>query len=157
MLVRKPILFTDFKFLFKIVIFLGPLLYVEADDKDSVQKFKMNLRQGNIQDGSLLDFISNSMLSMIGDLISLLIDQTGRWFGLLTARTETYLGSMQQRFNFTEAFQSIGFIKAMSYLVEDTSFYISEATQNFSSFQFNVMAPNNNLTSNFNFNFQEVD
>ena len=46
--------------------------------------------------------------------------------------------------------------QAMRYLVEDARYMIGEASSNLSIISFNVVAPNNDLQTAYNLNFQEL-
>lgn len=138
-----------------LIVVISISQYVSSDDSVAREEEQEELKQG-LDNNSFLDSFINHVISVRDNIVTVFQDLLSSLMGSLLSRTGTYLGALEQRLNITHVIESIGFVKAVRYLVDDASFLISEAKRNLSAISFNVMAPNNDLEGVFNFNFQEV-
>ena len=95
---------------FSAFIFLINL--VNSEYAVSRQEEQEELKQG-IDNISLLDTFFNSLISLRETILTVFQDLLSSLMGSLLSRTETYVGSLQQRLNITHVIESIGFVKVV--------------------------------------------
>ena len=96
--------------LFSAFVFLINL--VNSEYAVSRQEEQEELKQG-IDNISLLDTFFNSLISLRDTILTVFQDLLSSLMGSLLSRTETYVGSLQQRLNITHVIESIGFVKVV--------------------------------------------
>ena len=96
--------------LFSAFVFLINL--VNSEYAVSRQEEQEELKQG-IDNISLLDTLFNSLISLRDTIVAVFQDLLSSLMGSLLSRTETYVGSLQQRLNITHVIESIGFVKVV--------------------------------------------
>ena len=96
--------------LFSAFVFLVNL--VNSEYAVSRQEEQEELKQG-IDNISLLDTFFNSLISLRDTILTVFQDLLSSLMGSLLSRTETYVGSLQQRLNITHVIESIGFVKVV--------------------------------------------
>ena len=72
---------------------------------------RLEISETSTKTVSLIDSILSWITSMIGNLGRFIEEQIENLMSSLLARTDTYLGSLQQRFNITNVIDSITFVK----------------------------------------------
>ena len=85
---------------------------VNSEYAASRQEEQEELKQG-IDNISLLDTFFNSLISLRDTILAVFQDLLSSLMGSLLSRTETYVGSLQQRLNITHVIESIGFVKVV--------------------------------------------
>ena len=85
---------------------------VNSEYAVSRQEEQEELKQG-IDNISLLDTFFNSLISLRDTIMAVFQDLLSSLMGSLLSRTETYVGSLQQRLNITHVIESIGFVKVV--------------------------------------------
>ena len=95
---------------FSAFVFLVNL--VNSEYAVSRQEEQEELKQG-IDNISLLDTFFNSLISLRETILTVFQDLLSSLMGSLLSRTETYVGSLQQRLNITHVIESIGFVKVV--------------------------------------------
>ena len=85
---------------------------VNSEYAVSRQEEQEELKQG-IDNISLLDTFFNSLISLRDTILAVFQDLLSSLMGSLLSRTETYVGSLQQRLNITHVIESIGFVKVV--------------------------------------------
>ena len=95
---------------FSAFVFLVNL--VNSEYAVSRQEEQEELKQG-IDNISLLDTFFNSLISLRDTILTVFQDLLSSLMGSLLSRTETYVGSLQQRLNITHVIESIGFVKVV--------------------------------------------
>ena len=96
--------------LFSAFVFLINL--VNSENAVSRTEEQEELKQG-IDNISLLDTLFNSLISLRDTIVAVFQDLLSSLMGSLLSRTETYIGSLQQRLNITHVIESIGFVKVV--------------------------------------------
>ena len=95
---------------FSVFVFLINL--VNSEYAVSRQEEQEEVKQG-IDNISLLDTFFNSLISLRDTILTVFQDLLSSLIGSLLSRTETYVGSLQQRLNITHVIESIGFVKVV--------------------------------------------
>ena len=106
---RKLLLMTCFVILIMNDSVLS-LLTLDSDTRNPPTS-RLEITETSTKTVSLLDSLLSGVTGMIGFIGRFIEEQIENLMSSLLARTETYFGSLQQRFNITNVIDSITFVK----------------------------------------------